>query len=318
MADPVVSVIVISYNTAELTCTAIRSAYRSAGHIPIEVLVVDNGSTDGSVAALRELADELPVDIDDAGVNLGFGPAINRAAARATAPYLLLLNPDAELADDALLQLVEAARRRPERGFYSAVTRRSDGSLNDATVRNLPSVGSHVAFGLLASTLMRGRSWADPEHVDLPSDQREVEVEVVTASLLLIDAAVFKRLGGFDERIFLYSEETDLFRRARNIGYGPLLLTDIHFVHDAGQATSGEGRRQMLIMAGRVTYATLTWSGVTRRLALAMLDSGAFLRAQLERLRRGDRVWRTVWAGRSWWREGWLVERTHPLDGMPE
>lgn len=317
MATPIVSVIVVSYNTSELTCAAIRSAVRSAGHVPIEVLVVDNGSTDDSVAAVGALADELPVHVDAAGTNLGFGPAVNRAAAVARAPYLLLLNPDAELIDDALPALVDAARRRPERGFYTGVTERSDGTVNTATVRNLPTLHSHVAFGLLLSTVLPRRPWSDPEYVGVPTGSQVVEVEVATASMLLIDRDVFERLGGFDGRIFLYSEETDLFRRARRDGYGPLLLTAIRFRHDAGQATPGEGRRQMLIMAGRVTYAHLAWRGWRRRLALAMLDSGVALRAVAEWLRRGDPLWRTVWAGRSWWRQGWLEARAHPLDGMP-
>lgn len=317
MADPVVSVIVVSYQTAELTCRAVRSAHRSAGHIPIEVIVVDNGSTDGSVEALEQLATEVPIVLDAAGANLGFGPAVNRAARRARAPYLLLLNPDAELVDDALLVLVEAARRRPDRGFYSGLTERSDGTVNTSTVRNLPTLHGLLAFGLLLSTLFPGRRWADPDHVAVDPGAAEVDVEVVTASLLLITRDVFEHLGGFDERFFLYSEEVDLLRRARCSGRGPLLVPAVRVRHDAGQATTGEGRRQTLMMAGRVTYATLAWTGWRRRLALAMLDTGTALRAGLERMARRPPVWRTVWSARRWWRQGWLVDRGHPLDGLP-
>jgi GT2 family glycosyltransferase len=317
VAAPVVSVVVVSYNTAELTCAAVRSAHRSAGHVPIEVLVVDNGSTDGSLDALAHLAGELALHVDAAGRNLGFGPAVNRACARARAPYVLLLNPDAELVGDALPALVDAARRHPRHGFYTGVTERSDGSVNTATVRRLPSLHSHIAFGTLASTVLPGRPWSDPEHVDVPPGEEEVPVEVATASLLLVDRSVFEELGGFDERFFLYSEETDLFRRARLHGYGPLLVTGVRFRHDAGRSTGDEGRRQALIMAGRVTYDTVAWTGWRRRLALAMLDSGVALRAAAERVRGGPHVWRAVWAARSWWRQGWLADRPGPLHGLP-
>jgi GT2 family glycosyltransferase len=315
MSAPLASVIVVSYNTAELTGAAVRSAHASAGHLPIEVIVVDNGSTDGTLDVLASL--DSPVTVDAVGANIGFGAACNRGAARATAPYLLLLNPDAELVGDALAQLLELARLHPQWGVYSGLTERSDGTVNQATARNLPSLRGHVAFALLLSALFRGRPWADPDHVEIDPDGPAVPVGVVTASFLLIERALFERLGGFDERYFLYSEEVDLLRRARAAGRQPLLAPWARVRHDAGQATGNEARRQVLMMAGRVTYARLTWSGWRRHVALAALRCGVALRALLESVPGRPRLWRAVWAARGWWSQGWLADRDHPLAGLP-
>ena len=315
MSTPLARVIVVSCNTVDLTCAAVRSAHASAGHLPIEVVVVDNGSTDGTLDALDAL--DVPVTVDAVGANIGFGAANNRGAAGATAPYLLLLNPDAELLGDALAQILEVARVQPQWGIYSGLTERSDGTVNEATVRNLPSLRGHVAFGLLLSTLFPGRPWADPDHLDIDPDGPAVPVGVVTASFLLIDRDHFESLGGFDERYFLYSEEVDLLRRARAAGHQPLLAPWARVRHDAGQATGNEARRQVLMMAGRVTYARLTWSGWRRRVALAALHSGVAMRALAELLPGRPRLWRAVWAARRWWAPGWLAERAHPLDDLP-
>jgi GT2 family glycosyltransferase len=314
MSTPLASVIIVSYNTAALTCEAVRSAHASAGHLPIEVMVVDNDSTDGTLQALAAL--DVAVTVDAVGANIGFGAACNRGAAKATGPYLLLLNPDAELIGDALAQLLEVARVQPRWAIYSGLTERSDGTVNVATARNLPSLRGHVAFALLLSTLFRGRRWADPDHIEIDPNGPAVPVGVVTASFLLIDRALFERLGGFDERYFLYSEEVDLLRRARAAGHQPLLVPWARVRHDAGQATGNESRRQSLMMAGRVTYARLTWSSWRRRVALGSLHCGVALRALAESLPGRSRLWRDVWAARQWWGEGWLAARSHPLDGL--
>ena len=311
---PAVTVVIVSHNTAELTARAVRSVFRTAGELPVQVIVVDNGSTDGSADAVRRLG--LGVEVDEVGANIGFGAANNRGVTRACAPHVLFLNPDAELLDGAMGSLVAEAAACPGRGFYSGLTERSDGTINYATVRNLPSLRSLLASGLLLSTVFRGRPWADPEHVAVDPSGGPVDVEVVTASLLLVDRALFERLGGFDERIFLYSEEVDLFRRAAAVGAGPRLVPAARICHDAGQATPRWARRQALMMAGRTTYVRLAFSGWRRRVALAALSTGVAGRAVVEWLQRGPRRWRAVWAARDWWSPGYLTDRAHPLDGL--
>ena len=311
---PAVSVVIVSHNTADLTCRAVRSVIGTAGELPVQVIVVDNCSTDGSAEAVRRLG--MGVEVDEVGANLGFGAANNRGVARATAPYVLFLNPDAELVGDAMAHLVAEAGAHPGRGFYSGLTERSDGTINDATVRNLPTLTSLLAFGLLVSTIFRARPWTDPEHVVVDPAGGPVDVEVVTASLLLVDRALFERLGGFDERIFLYSEEVDLFRRAAALGGGPRLVPAARIRHDAGQATPDWARRQALMMAGRTTYVRLAFDGWRRRVALAALSVGVAGRALAEWVQRAPSRWRVVWTARGWWQPGYLADRAHPLDGL--
>src|ERR1700752_2979678 len=109
--DLKLSVVVISFNDAKYILDCLRSVYEQTQAFPFEVIVADNGSTDGSVGSIRQ---EFPqVRIVENGTNLGFGPGNNAGMSLARGEYVLILNPDTVIRDRALEKLVAYADRKP-------------------------------------------------------------------------------------------------------------------------------------------------------------------------------------------------------------
>ena len=136
--DPIVSVLVVSYNTREKTLACLASIPLGDAPTPPHVIVVDNGSEDGSAEAIRAAHPEATVI--EAGDNLGFARGVNRGVAAATERFVLLLNPDTLVLEGSFRALLEFAVANPRYGVYGGRTLRPDGSVVDRTERRTQDV----------------------------------------------------------------------------------------------------------------------------------------------------------------------------------
>jgi len=230
-ADPVLSVLIVNYDSGDdlRRCLAALAAQTRGD---FEIILVDNGSADGSLA--RALADcslaagedaPLPaLRLLQAGRNLGFAAANNRAAALARAPLLALLNPDAFPEPGWLATLAEAAARHPDVAMFGST------QLLEADPDRLDGAGDvYHASGLV----WRGAGAVRPQA--LPT---EAEAFAPCAAAALYRRDVFLAAGGFDERFFCYCEDVDLGFRLRLAGHRALQLGDA-IVRHKGSAASG-------------------------------------------------------------------------------
>lgn len=302
-----VSVVIVSYNTAHLMAECLDSLHRERGTLEQQVIVIDNGSSDGSVEAIRKRGD---VEMIDAGENLGFGRAVNRAAATADAPFLVLLNPDTVVLDRAIERLVAFARAHPGHGLYGGRAVHRDGSYEMSSCWGLPTVWSMTCFALGLSTFFRGSMWFDPESLGDWKRDTVREVGIVTGCLLLVPVALWRDLGGFDERYFMYGEDADLAFRVRAAGMRPIVTPEACIVHDVGGASKSRGDKLVLLYHGKATLLGDHFSGWRRRLVLAELVAGVALRAVLASMGPGKRRsaadgWRQVWQARRQWIHGY-------------
>ncbi|HEX5306763.1 MAG TPA: glycosyltransferase family 2 protein [Dyella sp.] len=223
--QPDVSVIVVSADSGPGLHDCVRRALACAA--VREVLLIDNGSRDGvpeAVARAFQQDDRLTVIFNRA--NLGFGPAVNRAARRARGSRLLVLNPDCLLEPDTVAQLGAALDAHPRAGLVGAVVCDAQGE---------PDPASHRRDPLLARTLntLFKRS-GEGVNVDGPMPDATVAVEAVSGALMLVSRRVFDYLEGFDERYFLHCEDLDLCRRVRDAGYRVLLAGGVRVLHGKG------------------------------------------------------------------------------------
>jgi GT2 family glycosyltransferase len=210
LPETLLSVLIVNFNTRLLTCQCLRSLLPEARTLGAQVIVVDNGSTDGSLEAIGAEFPEVEVMALDG--NLGFGAANNRAAARSAARYLLLLNSDTIVHTGALQALIDCANMYSDAGAVGARLLNADGSLQLSCWR-FPTLWRATAetFGLLR---LIGR----PSNYR-PADYDTVRrVDFAIGACLLVDRQAFVQVGGFDEAFFMYAEETDLCRRLRAIG----------------------------------------------------------------------------------------------------
>jgi len=303
-----VAVLIVSYNTRERTLDCVRSVLAHPPAATTEVVVVDNDSADGSADAL-EL--EFPtVTVLRSGGNLGFARAVNLGARASTADYLLLLNPDTVVRPGALPALLAFARAHPEHGVYGGRTFREDGELDPSSCWGAPTLWSLACFASGLSTALAGSPVFDPESLGRWPRDTVREVPVVTGCLLLVSRADFDRIGGMDERFFLYGEDAEFSLRAARFGMRPVIVPEAAIVHAVGASTGARGRKMTMVLAGKVTLLRSAWSPLRARVGVGMLVAGVRLRAGLETLtRRRDRMWGHAWQHRADWLPGYPAAR---------
>lgn len=297
--SPLVSCVIVNYNTAAATAAFLRSLLPQVRELDGEVIVVDNGSVDGSGAALRaEFAD---VDVVDARENLGFARGVNVGAQRARGTYLLLLNPDMVALPGSVRAIVEFARTHPDYGLYGGRTVRPDGSLEPSSCWAAPSLWSLLMFATMASTLFRGSAIFDPESMGGWLRDSVREVEVVTGCLLLVRRELFWGVGGMDERYFLYGEDAEFSLRLRRLGWRAVIVPEATMVHEVG-GSSADGGKGPMVLAGKVTMLRQVWAPVPAAIGTRLLLVGTAVRAGLETVLRRPGSWRGTWARRrDWW-----------------
>ena len=192
-----------------------------------ELLLIDNASSDGvpeAVARAHEHDLRLTVLFNHA--NLGFGPAVNRAAKRAGGELLLILNPDCLLEPDTVGQLIGVFNAQPRAGLLGAVVCDAQGTPDPASHRRDP-----LLYRSINSMFNR-----DGERVCVegPMPTQPVEAEAVSGALMLVSRRVFEFIEGFDEGYFLHCEDLDLCRRVRDAGYRVVLAGNVRVLHGKG------------------------------------------------------------------------------------
>ncbi|WP_433318531.1 glycosyltransferase family 2 protein [Micromonospora chersina] len=303
---PSVSVLMVSYQTRELTLRALGGLRDTCVGTPYEVVVVDNASTDHAAEAVAAAFPSATVD--RLPVNVGFGRAVNRAATHARGEWLLLMNPDTEPDGDVITALVAYAAEHPEHGIYTGRTLHVDGTDDFRSCFALPSLRGYLAFALGLSTVGRrvhwlGR-WFNPEELPGYDRTQPREVPAVSGCLMLIRRDLFTELGGFTPDYFMYSEDIDLCTRAAALGAHPVLVPHARLRH-LGGASSSTANKTMMVLRGKCTYVRLHWPRRRAAAARALLAMGVGLRASIGALLRRGSAWRTVWRNRGTWLPGW-------------
>ncbi|MER3457620.1 MAG: glycosyltransferase family 2 protein, partial [Chloroflexota bacterium] len=224
MAETVtLSIIIVNWNTRDLLAACLESIERSLSSddgagmkLQAEIIVVDNGSTDGTVEMLRR--DYPDVRLIENRHNVGFARANNQGLAASRGRYLLLLNTDAFLRGPALARLVRFMEEHPEAGVVGPRLYFGDGTLQHSCYA-FPTLATEF-YGAVGLDRLFPRSRLFGRYRLGYWDMRDVrEVDVVMGACLMARREVFEQIGGLDERFFMYSEEVDWCYRARQAGW---------------------------------------------------------------------------------------------------
>jgi GT2 family glycosyltransferase len=245
------TVVVVSYNTRDLALEALAAARVAAAGLDAAVLVADNGSTDGTPAAVRGAFPDVTV-LENPD-NPGYGAAINRAAAARPARHVCALNADVALAPDGLRALRRFLDAHPACGLVGPALAYPDGA-PQASCKRFPTLG--VALGELfgAHSLLPRNRWARRFSYGDLDLTREASVDTVSGAVMLIRGEAFGKVGGFDAGFRMYFEETDLCRRLRGAGFGVAFCPAARAVHRHGASTLGTSVRQVDYYLSYVRY----------------------------------------------------------------
>ncbi len=254
--EPRLSVVIVSWNVRELLQRALSSLYTSWSRSEqaaeaLEIIVVDNGSHDGTVAMVRERFPSVRLIANRE--NRGFTGGNNQGIRVARAPLLFLLNPDTEVLDDALVRLLTYLEREPRVGLVGPQLLNPDGTVQSSR-RRFPSLP--VLF--LESTWLQavGRPWLRRYYVDDRSSHVEQRVDWVTGAAMMVRRSVLDEVGLFDEGFFMYSEELDLCRRIRAAGWEIAYLPTAKVIHYVGKSSEQVvAARHIHFQTSKVRYA---------------------------------------------------------------
>lgn len=223
---PLLSIIILSYNTKELILKCVRSLVyqykRQLGQGEFEIIVVDNASTDDSIKEIKKSFDfaQDKIFIIENSENFGFSKGNNVGAKHARGKYLLFLNSDTEVQDRGLLGMVDFLDGHDEIGILGGRLQSENGSTQRSVGHFLNLFSTFlVLFGGERIGVVRFRP------------RLKKKVDWVSGASLMIRSKLFEKLGGFDENIFMYLEDVELCFRAKKMGYQTWFYPDISILH---------------------------------------------------------------------------------------
>ncbi|CUH49053.1 glycosyltransferase family 2 protein [Ruegeria atlantica] len=304
--EPKVTIIVVSYNTREMTLECLRSV-QAETHVPYELIVVDNTSTDGSAEAIAHEFRNITLLAEED--NHGFAKANNIAAERANGEYILLLNPDTVVLDGAIDKLVTFAEARPDAGVWGGRTLYGDRSLNPTSCWRRMSLWNIFCrtFGLTGifpnSPVFHSEAYGGWDR------STERLVDIVTGCFLLIKREDWKALGGFDLTFFMYGEEADLcLRAAQTLGASPRMTPDAVIIHYGGASEKVRSDKMVRLLRAKSELISRHIPGWQRPLAKALFAFWPLNRRLAYSVLRPDednaQVWSEIWKRRQEWRRG--------------
>jgi len=277
---PPLDVIIVNWNAGDQLCACVASVV-IARHHTLElrrVVVVDNASTDGSANGLG--TPTLPLTIIRNVDNIGFAKACNQGAAGSKSDYLLFLNPDTRLLADSLVKPIDFMEQpgNGKVGICGIQLADENGKVNPTCAR-FPTPGRYLAkiFGLdrLFPAVFPPEFMTEWKHADNRA------VDQVMGAFFLVRRSLFERLGGFDERFFVYFEDADFSYRAHKAGWSSYYLANAHVYH-RGRGTSEQikGTRLFYSLRSRLQYAFKHFG----RLAATAVALGTLLLEPIARL----------------------------------
>jgi GT2 family glycosyltransferase len=216
-----------------------------------EVIVVDNASTDGSVEMLER---EFPgVKVIRNATRQGYGSSHNRALQVARGRFVLILNEDMEIIDDAVDRMVKTAERIDGLGVLGCRLVSPDMTLQVSCFR-FPTLAQELFEAVFPYTVAFPRARIRSRMDYWPHDQ-EADVDIVVGCCMLIPRTALERVGGFDPGFFVYSEEHDLCRRMRNAGLRVVFTPHARMIHFGGQTSRRMSTRMALVQVeSRIRY----------------------------------------------------------------
>lgn len=237
-AAPELTVIIVSWNCAELLRACLNSVFDCGGELDVEIIVVDNASTDHTCSMLRQ---EFPnVRLVENAENLGFGRANNQAMALAGAPFFCLLNPDTILTEANTLDRVLARMREyPDIGAAGCRLVYPDGRHQVGDAGGTPTLSSVFNHAFYLSRF-RSRCFRGLFLQDRGISPPYGEVTWVCGACMIVRREVFEASGGFDERYFMYGEDVEWGNRLSSAGTTVAYFPDINVVHLQGGTQLGK------------------------------------------------------------------------------
>ncbi|MCK5573683.1 MAG: glycosyltransferase family 2 protein [Bacteroidetes bacterium] len=269
------SIVIVNMNTWHVLQKCLRSVYRQTPDLDFEVIVVDNASSDGSPDRIRKEFQQ--VRLIQSSDNIGFAAANNRGLSIASGDYILLLNPDTEIRDQAILKVVRFMDSHPDVGIGGCKLVFSDGTIQQS-LRSFPSVWNLFAestflYRLFPKTTLFGSYYMT--HFDYLSTR---QVDWLCGAFLMMQRALPEDIGFLDEQFYMYSEEIDYCYRAKQAGYTAWYFHEAEVVHHWGGVSAVDQRVVLWMHGSQLLYLKKHFRGLEKAVLVGMKYMAMLLR----------------------------------------
>lgn len=230
-----ISVIIVNYNVKDFLHNALVSIFKALKGLKGEVFVVDNASDDGSAEMIRK---SFPrVRLIENSSNVGFAKANNQALTRARGKYLLLINPDTVVQEGTFRTLIKFFQENHDVGMVGCKILNPDGTLQLACRRSFPTPWTALTKVLGFSSLFPSSKFFAKYNLTYLNPDENYEVDAVSGSFMMLKKEVYERIGGLDERFFMYGEDLDWCYRVQQAGWKVFYVSDTQIIHYKGEST---------------------------------------------------------------------------------
>lgn len=238
-----VSVIIISYNTRDLTLQCLQSVFNQ-NHVSYEVIVVDNASQDDSVSRIRQDYPETVILENDR--NRGFASANNQAMKIAHGRYMLLLNSDTLLTtDDSFSKMVRFMDINRKAGIAGGKVTRPSGKLDYPCKRSFQTPAVFLYRSLRLDKIFPGNQRFGKYHLTYLDENEMHEVDAITGAFFMIRRETIEEIGLLDEHLFMYSEDMDWCLRAKQNHWKVFYYPEVHVIHYKSRSSCKRSYKMM-------------------------------------------------------------------------
>ncbi len=281
------SIIIVNYNVKYFLEQCLCSVQKAIAGMQAEVIVIDNNSTDESVACLQHKFSWVRFAANS--INTGYAKANNQGWQMAGGDLVLFLNPDTILSEDCLKKSVEALLQDPRRGALGIHMLDGSGHFLPESKRGFPSPAASL-FKLLGliKIFPHSKTFASYYQGHLP-EKEDNEVDVLSGAYMMVKKAVLEQTGGFDEQFFMYGEDIDLSYRIQKAGYTNYYLAGSSILHFKGESTKKNCAYTRLFYKAMVIFVQKhygkqsRWFTLLAKLAIGFGGVVSYLRQLLTR-----------------------------------
>lgn len=308
---PQLDIIVVSYNTRDLTLRALHSVYQQTTQTTFNLVVVDNNSHDGSADAIEQAFPDLTLIRSTR--NLGFSGGVNLGAKQFHSDYLLLLNPDTVILDGAIDKLLAFAQQKPHNGIWGGITRNNDMSLNTHNAWAKPSTLTLLFSALGLSKTFATSCFFNKANYGCWQRDTEYEVDMLQGCFFLTQRHLWEQLGGLDETFFMYGEESDYCLKAINKDYQPIITPNAEIIHHGGASEVNLSGKMIKLMKGKVElvnrHSSIWQKPLHRTLLLLYIINKTMISHTIAIINNDKKAqaneWKIVLKQRKSWLKGW-------------
>ncbi len=252
MKDVKISIVIVSWNVEALLYNCLKSIVTNAGKLSVEVIVIDNHSHDNTVAIVKQHFPQVTITANQ--TNEGFAAANNQGILQSHGDYILALNPDTKILPNMLQNMVAFMERKPKVGICGCRHRNPDFTLQPS-VRAFPT---WTALLFIVTKFAKLFPASPPVWKYLRRDldyKLTQPVDQVAGSCFMMRREMINDIGVFDENFFIWFEEVDLCKRAKQKGWQVWYLADAELIHFGGQSF----RQQLLIRNQKDFFRSATY-----------------------------------------------------------